>query len=212
MKSNLGLQRAKSVTDIMNMNIPSFDFDGEWQDAFGYPESKGVWIIYGDSGNGKTSFTFQLAKYLTRFDKVIYNSLEEGYSLNIQNTMKFLNMQDVNNKFLFLNNESISDLTIRLELKRSPRIVIIDSAQYTDLNNRTFIKFRTKFKDKLIIFTSHEKNNEPEGALARKILYDAKLKIRVEGFKAFSRGRTYGKKGSFIIYHEKALEYYGDNL
>ena len=39
-------------------------FDGEWEQAFGHPEKSGCWIVYGHSGQGKTSFVLQLARKL----------------------------------------------------------------------------------------------------------------------------------------------------
>ena len=41
-------------------------------------------VVWGKSGNGKTSFVLQLCKELTRYGKVAYDSLEEGSSLTMQ--------------------------------------------------------------------------------------------------------------------------------
>lgn len=58
------MKRAYSPTEVQQMNIPSFPFEGKWEAAFGHPDRTGVWIIWGESGNGKSSFVMQLAKYL----------------------------------------------------------------------------------------------------------------------------------------------------
>ena len=39
-------------------------------------------------------------------------------------------------------------------------------------------------------------------------MYDATLKIWVEGFKAFSKGRYIGPKGSLTIWPEGAMRYW----
>ena len=78
------MKRAYSPKEIQSMNIPSFPFTDEWEATFGTPDRTGTWIVWGDSGNGKSSFVMQLAKYLCQFDKVIYDSLEESTGLSKQ--------------------------------------------------------------------------------------------------------------------------------
>lgn len=56
--------------------------------------------VWGNSGNGKTSFVMQLCKYLCRFGRVAYNSLEEGASLTMKNTLIEFGMAEVNRRFL----------------------------------------------------------------------------------------------------------------
>ena len=58
------MARAYSVTEAMSMKKKTFDFEGDFYDAFGNPETTGVWFIWGNSGNGKSSFVMQLAKEL----------------------------------------------------------------------------------------------------------------------------------------------------
>ena len=41
-------------------------------------------------------------------------------------------------------------------------------------------------------------------------MYDATLKIWVEGFKAFSKGRFIGQTGEFTIWDEGAARYWGE--
>ena len=72
------MKRALSVRDILDKKYNTFPFEGKWKEAFGTPERVGVWFIWGNSGNGKTSFVMQLCKELCKYDRVVYNSLEEG--------------------------------------------------------------------------------------------------------------------------------------
>lgn len=78
------LKRAYSPGEVLNMKIPRFEFSGDWQTSIGNPAKSGVWIIWGASGNGKSSFVMQLAKYLCSFGRVIYDSLEESTGLSFQ--------------------------------------------------------------------------------------------------------------------------------
>ena len=82
------LKRAYSPKEVLNMKIPCYEFTGQWLVSIGRPAKSGVWIIWGSSGNGKSSFVMQLAKYLCAFDKVIYDSLEESTGLSLQMSLK----------------------------------------------------------------------------------------------------------------------------
>ncbi len=79
--------RALTVKEVLKQKKRTFAFKGEWKEAFGEPERTGVWFIWGNSGNGKSSFVMQLCKYLCEFERVAYDSLEEGDSLSIQNAV-----------------------------------------------------------------------------------------------------------------------------
>ena len=69
----------------------------------------GVWLIWGKSGSGKSSFVMQLCKELCRHYKGIYNSLEEGISLTLQNNIRTNHMSEVNSRLAFVE-ESIEGL------------------------------------------------------------------------------------------------------
>lgn len=66
------------------------------------PARNGVWIVWGASGNGKSSFVMQLAKYLCSFGKVIYDSLEESTGLSFQMSLKRHKMDEVRKRLVIL--------------------------------------------------------------------------------------------------------------
>ena len=203
-------RNAKGVREMLSMKYDTFDFRGEWYEAFGLPEKRGVWFVWGNSGNGKTSFVMQLCKYLCRFGRVAYNSLEEGVSLTMQNAMKRFGMIDVNRRFLLLDAESMEQLGIRLDRQKSPDFVVIDSFQYTMMTFKQYIEFRERHKNKLLIFISHADGRLPSGRSAKSAMYNADLKIYVEGYRAFSKGRYIGPKKYFDIWPEEAERYWGN--
>ena len=203
------MKRALSVDDIENKKYKLFDFTGEWFDAFGCPARNGVWFIWGNSGNGKTSFVLQLVKHLAQFGRVLINSLEEGSEHTMQKGYKSVGMAQVRKRVLLVE-ESCEELAERLRKKHSPDIVIIDSFQYTQLSYKQYIEFKRQFKNKLLIFISHADGKQPSGRSARSVMYDATLKIWVEGYRAFSKGRYIGETGEYVIWDEKAAEYWGE--
>lgn len=203
------MARAYSPSEILRMKKKELSFTGDWFDAFGTPEQSGVWFVWGNSGNGKTSFIMQLCRELSRFGKVALNALEEGQSKTVKDAIRRFGMDDLDGKMLFLC-EPIDDLAERLSRRRSPDFVIIDSFQYSQLNYRQYIKLKEANRNKLLIFVSHADGKQPAGRAARSVMYDSDLKIYIEGYRAMSKGRYIGEKGSIDVWKEKALQYWGE--
>jgi len=202
-------KRAVSVDQLLKMKFIEMDFENEWLEAFGVPERSGSWIIWGSSGNGKTDFTVKLCKYLTKFGRVAYNTLEEGARKSFQIAVSRNNMREVAKKLIFLNREPIEELRERLKIGKSPNIIIIDSFQYTGLNKKEYIALKEEFPKKLFIFISHAEGKNPEGRPAKFVRYDADVKIRIEGYKAFPVSR-YGGGKPLVIWEQGAADYWGD--
>lgn len=210
--------RAISNKNVLTAKFEVAEFDGSFLASFGKPELRGAWIIYGGSGSGKTSFVMQVCKYLTRFRRVAYDSLEQGLSLSLQKAWERVGMEEVGNRIILLNKESLKDLRLRLSKKQSPDVVVVDSVHYwLGLKMSDYINLRNDFPDKLFIFVSHEKGGQPDGKLAQKIRYDSDIKIRVEGYKAFVTTRyevaERGEGGAdFIIWEQGAQDYWVDKM
>jgi len=209
-KKNQGVKRALSPSEVLLSKKKVLEFTGAWRDAFGTPEAHGVWFIWGGSGNGKTSFVVQLCKELTKFGKVAFDSLEEGVSLSMQNTLRRFQMADVNRRLLMLDCEPIEVLSERLEKRKSPDFIVIDSYQYTQMTYRAYLRFKEANRRKLLIFVSHADGGSPSGRSAKSVMYDSSLKIWVEGYRAFSKGRFIGETGIYTIWEEGARWYDGD--
>mgnify|MGYP001047954919 FL=1 len=116
--------RAISNKNVLTAKFEVAEFDGAFLASFGKPELRGAWIIYGGSGSGKTSFVMQVCKYLTRFRRVAYDSLEQGLSLSLQKAWERVGMEEVGNRIILLNKESLKDLRLRLAKKQSPEALV----------------------------------------------------------------------------------------
>lgn len=203
------MTRALSIDNIASYRPVSLPFDGKWAASFGCPERRGSWLIWGNSGNGKTRFTLQLCKYLCQFEKVVYNSLEEGLSMSMKKAILDVGMKEAGRRFFLLDMEPLKELEARLEKKKSFNIVVIDSLQYLNMTQADYRRWKKKFPNKLFIFISHAKGKEPKGSLAESIRYDAFVKIWVEGYKAFSVNRYANHPDDFVIWSQGAAEYWG---
>ncbi|HFG0566839.1 AAA family ATPase [Flavobacterium psychrophilum] len=208
------LDRAYTYADIEKRKFQLLDFDGKWLDHIGKPERSESWIIYGLSGQGKTSYAMQLAKYLTQFERVHYNTLEEGTKQSFKLAMERVNMKSVGNKFTY-KKESYEKLVERLSKKRMPKIIIIDSLQYF-FNDRKktatqdYFSLIEKFPTTLFIFVSHATGKVPRDDLGVSVKYHSDVKIHVHGFVAHSSGEyagtRYGGGEALIISEEKYRE------
>jgi hypothetical protein len=201
--------RAWTAENVSKAKFKGLEFTGKWEKVFGKPERAHSWTIIGKSRNGKTTFSFQLANYLGNFEKVLYNSREEGLSKSIQMTYKRVGLE--NSKNVLLINESLEELAVRLSQHKSPNIVIIDSIKYMRLNWQKYERFCAEFPNKLFIWVGRSQGKEPKGAITEDIWYDSFVKIYVEGFRAFISSRfSEGADGEMDIWPEGAKKYWGE--
>ena len=106
--------------------------------------------------------------------------------------------------------ESMDDFQTRLDKPKSQRVVVINSFQYTGMYFRKFHQFIERYPSKLFIVTSQADGKVPTGKAARDTMHHAMLKIWVEGYRAFSKGRYFGPNGGiYDIWPERSKEYYG---
>lgn len=214
------MSRAISNKNVLAAQFETADFDGPFLASFGRPELRGAWIIWGGSGSGKTTFTLQLCKYLAKFGRVAYDSLEQGLSLSLQRAWERVGMAEAGSNIILLDKEDLPELRKRLSKRRSPDIIVIDSVQYlSKFNVQRFKDLKSDFPGKLFIFISQadKADKDPAGTVAKHIRYDADVKIRVEGYKAFVTTRyedpAKGEGGAdFIIWQQGANDYWAGQL
>lgn len=212
--------RAISNKNVLTAQFETADFDGPFLASFGRPELRGAWIIWGGSGSGKTTFTLMLCKYLANFRRVAYDSLEQGLSLSLQRAWERVDMGEAGSNIILLNKETLPELRVRLSKRKSPEIIVIDSVQYlSKFYVQNFNDLKDDFPDKLFIFISQadKADKDPAGTVAKHIRYDADVKIKVEGYKAFVTTRyenpEAGEGGAdFIIWEQGAADYWAERI
>lgn len=167
-------------------------------------------IVYGPSGNGKSRLVMQFLKIIMMYGDVLYWGLEEGHRRSMQkNAAENLNESDHSGKIIFFDHVlTFDELVKRLRKKKSPKYVVIDSLQYSDMILAQYKYLKEEFPGKGFIFISHSTGRKPTGKLAVDIEFDVDIKVRVEGFVAFVRSR-YGGNKPFVIWEEGAKKYWG---
>lgn len=205
------MARTLSAKQVLTIKFDTIRLGGGWDECVGEIETTGIWFIWGNSGNGKTSAVVSLCKELSAFGKVLYNSREEGVSMTMQNTLRRYGMGELGSRFQ-LANMSLQELDEKISQQRSPKFVVLDSFQFMGLTYKDFRAFCEKHKNKMLIFVSRTRGRQPEGRAAISAMYDASCKIWVEGYKAFSKGRFVGTTGEMTIWDEGAKKYWSDPI
>lgn len=201
------MARAYAISEILAKKYKLLDWSEKWETAFGNPEISGVWFVWGQSGNGKSSFTMQLVRELATIGKVFYNALEEGTRKTMQDNVKRSDLASVRRNVV-IGKESMAEMSERISKRKRPQFYVIDSYQYARMTWRQYVEFKDKHSDVLLIFISHAEGKRPKGKAADDVKYDADLKIWVEGYKAISNGR-YNPGGEYVIWEDGANKYWG---
>lgn len=176
---------AVSNRDVVAARFDVAPFDGPWLASIGRPELHGSWLIYGTSGSGKTTFALMLAKYLSRFRRVAYDTLEQGLSLSFQNAWNRVGMAEAGGAIFALDKETVPELRERLGKRRSPDIVFIDSLTcLPDFTRRTYMNLLADFPRKLFVFLAHERKGIPDPAVADTVLRLSEVKMHMVGYRA----------------------------
>lgn len=193
---------AISIDKLLRKKFKVMAFEGEFKDLIGTPECSGSWIIYGASGNGKTSLCLKILKYMTKFKKCAYIPLEEGTKMTFQEAVKGANLLSASSKVKLWEGYTIEDIDIELAKPKAPEVIFIDSIQYlkmahnsvNELTKFEYMDLLNRHPKKLFVFVSHAKKNEPKGALAESVYYGSDVCILIDDFTAYpTKSRYKGK-------------------
>lgn len=200
------MKRAYSPKEIAKKTYKTLPWGGRWEEAFGLPEESSVWFVYGASAQGKSSFVMQLAYELTHYGQVLYLSYEEGVNQSFQERMLRFDLDKKQGWFRVVTNDTLEDLTERLKKRHSAKFIIVDSFQMAYWSYPETEALVKMFPKKSFIFISQVEKGQPTGKPARRLLYLADVKVRVQGFRAYCQGRFNPDAGnSFVVWEEGVL-------
>lgn len=198
---------------ILQAKTSGIKFSEPWGVAFDEPPDKGVWFVWGPSGNGKTSFCLLLAKELMSAGyKVLYNSYEQGISNSMIKQVKAVDVLSEHAGRFEVGVWTLEELDKKLKRKGSANVIFMDSVQTMGGVSKAVLKefVGRHIPKKLFVFISQcaSNNKDPDGSLARSIMYDADLKIFVQGFAGMSKGRYGAGNPPYIINQERYDQYW----
>lgn len=205
----MSVKKAFSYADIGKRNFKMLPLQGEWQRHLGDMERSGSVLVLGDSGHGKTTYAMQLAKAICTAERVLYNSAEEGIRASFNRSLDLNNMETVKDKMTYTK-EHYDILFERLQKKRQPKVVIIDSVQYCFRGKKIadYYKLIETYGDTLFIGISHVAKGMPKGAVANEFYWDCQNRVFIQDFKAYlQKSRCGGDETQpYIINAKKAQE------
>ncbi|MWB92954.1 hypothetical protein GON26_01140 [Flavobacterium sp. GA093] len=206
------MARGITTKTLLNKKFKTFKFDGIWEKVLGEQERSGIWVIYGNEKNGKTTLALLLSEYLTKFENLNYISAEEGTGFSFQQAVKRAHIDFKSSKIKWHDYLEIEDLSNVLEKRQSARIMVIDNATayVDDLKTADLRRIKRKNPDKLIILMAHMEKNEPTTAVAKLAKKLCNVYFRVEGLTAFVGGRCPG--GVLTINEQTAMLYHGSDI
>lgn len=188
---------------------------GKFKATLGDIPGSFMMIIYGNSGNGKTEFCIQLAKYLTEFGRVAWLSYEQGHGYDLQVAVNRNKMEQVSGSFFIIdpvankpkNVSFLEDLDNYLKKRNSPEFVFIDSLDYTRFTFEDYEFLKNKYgHKKTFIFVSHANGSKPRKRVGEQIEYDGGIGLYINKFIAFVNKNRFGGFTDYIIYEERARE------
>ena len=171
--ANSKIQRMK---DVASVKRPSLNFTGKWLDFFGIPQTNFFCVIHGMSGEGKTNFSIQFAKYLAEsFGNVLFVSGEEGFNPTFQQKIKVLGADSVPNLYA-------ADLRtgeeILTEVQGEFHFIFIDSVNNMDIDPELMKEIRTTFPYSAVIaICQSTKDGKMRGSY--QLIHDADIAVKV---------------------------------
>lgn len=185
-----------------------YDFTGAFEASFGKPERGKVWLVSGNSGNGKTEMCMQLLAYMKQFGKCAYYSKEQGDSSSMKEAIIRNGLQHVSRKEVdFLHGGGFEDLVAYLKRKKGLATLFIDSIDYLKISIEQIRYLIDNFKKITIIFIAWAKGTRPKSMAARDLEYMADVKVFVNMYVAEVRSR-FGGNQPYIIWREGAAKHH----
>lgn len=203
-KNEIKIPRALSYEDINRATFKTIELSEEWQKHLGVPQlGNSHWLIYGGSGQGKTSYALQVVKEICKSQKVHYNTLEEGTKLSFKKALERSNIKSANSKFTY-QKENLTELTARLDRKNQAKVIVIDSVQYFFRRKsiEDYFKFCEDFENTTFIWISGADGNRPKGAIADDIYYDADIVVKIDNYEAVIEKNRFEAYESRVIWQQ----------
>ena len=209
--------QALGIKQFQDKKFKWLGIDGFWKLFLGNLVANFVGIVFGLSGQGKTEFCIQLAKYLCRFGRVAWLSYEQGHDSDLQMATIRNKMQEQTGLFITIDplkkrkkGMSLYDeLCDYLDKKSTPEFVFIDSLDYLCVNGQLTMEQYYHIKENYgkkrgIIFLAHELNGLPEMRIGKKIMFDGQFAVRVYKCIARKAKNRCGGNGNHVVYFKEA--------
>lgn len=175
-----------SLRDLQKARFKTLQFTGNWKELMGTPEERFSVMIYGQSGQGKSTFAINFAEYLSNnFGTVLFNSAEEGISLTLQDKLKNLKSTD-----LFISHHKDFN-SMKKHLKTSTcKFVVLDSVNHMNLTPENVEELRNMDKTRGFI-SIHQVTKTGDFKGDNKFLHNCDVEIVVDNYTPTTKKSRY---------------------
>jgi hypothetical protein len=172
-----------SSVDLLKMDFEVFPFGGDWYGFLGTPSSSFQMSVFGKAGQGKSTYSVQVANYLaSNFGSAIYVSGEEGFCLTFQKKFRdhgaaslHLDVADI---------RTYSELVKSIEPGRY-RFIILDSFDTLKIIAEQLRELKLRYKDCAFITISQvTKSGDARGSY--QVMHDSDIIVEVISGKAIT--------------------------
>ncbi len=190
--------KAFGASDIEKWQFEHINLPEIWSNHIGDLCKGTVIHVRGNSGEGKTSYLFQLTKVLAaNFGRVLYNSVEQGKSRSIQAEYQRQNMAEVSGKWA-LANRDCKQFAGFMKKARMYRVLVLDSVDWAKWSLEQIMELIDRYgKTKIIILVTWARLNEVNNA----IMHASDVKVNVKDFQAEMVSRLGGNQ-PYIIWED----------
>ncbi len=180
---------AKNMTAV---KMKTLHLKGRWENLLGLIQTTFFLVVHGMSGEGKTHFTIQFAKYLAEnFGNVLYVSGEEGFAPTFQNKIKSLGAEVPK---LFIGDFRTGEELLK-EVPNKYHFIVIDSTNNMEIDPDLMKAIRQRFKQSgFIAVCQSTKDDKIRGSY--KIVHDSDITIKVKDGIATTTKNRFKEKGT----------------
>ena len=187
---------------LMNMQFDSLNMDEGWENFMQNPAKNMKMAIWGAPKNGKTAGSLQLANYLSKFGKVLYNFADQGFNKSTQDLWQMSGLAN-NPKAEPSDVQTLDDLEKEIATGKYAFVFIDMISDYINKEGIKPYEFKERFMKKypkvsFILVFEVTKGGNFKGDQGWTHIVDAI--VTVEDFLMENRGR-YGV-GSHIVWED----------
>lgn len=166
------------LSQLKELTFHNYEFGGSgFDEAIGNPEKDFKMSIYGESGNGKSTYAIEFANYLAvNHGKVLYNSSEEGIGLTLKRKLQKYDSENFN----------VSDCKDFKSLKKiiaksGFQFIVIDSVNDMNMGPKDLKELYSLNPDKaFILILQATKGGQYKGST--EIVHDCDIIVKVEQY------------------------------
>jgi len=185
--------------DLQKFEYKALKFQGKWLEFLGLPSINFHLVLHGMSGEGKSTFAIQFAKYLAQnFGKVIYVSGEEGFAKTFND--KLTNNDAACPDLFVADLHSFEDI-IRDVPADTYNFIFFDSLDDMGIDAKKMKELRKIYKDSALITISQStKDGKMRGS--NQITHDSDMAVKVDNGIATTTKNRFKQKGMKLTVFE----------